>query len=221
MAALKTCLPILIRRVRWMGCLVLIGLLAGCVQHRQWVYLILGPKATDPLKSQPTASLKLGLFKDSRPDATRYLLLSKPNIPNPFKPIELAYLASNSVAGVLRDGMADALGNNGFKTFHSPTNAFSQNRVTSYLLCGDIQSAGCRNIQRLFAHSIIKTWLTVRFDLVDETTGLTVWHDTYTGQNTATNQAGAGFLLDAFVNASDDLIGQLISDRNFRSYFEP
>jgi len=206
--------------------ILLAGLLTGCVEHWQRVNLTLKPKVDAPLRSEPTASIVLGPFKDSRLDATWFLLLSKENIPNLFKPTEWAYLETNSVAGVLRDGVAEGLGQNGFKTFHRPATAGEPNeinaeRLTFYELRGNIQSAGCRNIQRLFARSIIQTWLTVRFDLVDKAGGRTVWNDTFTGQDMGTNRSGGEFLATAFANASDDLIRQLISDRNFRSYFEP
>jgi hypothetical protein len=214
--------------------LLLAGLLTGCVASRYRMTLTLEPSVQDPLPGEPRASLALGRFKDSRSDAAWYLLLYKPNTPNLLKPTERAYLKTNSVAGVLRDGVVEALGQNGFRTFPIPatvstnaaaavgeTNDFQTNQVMYYLLCGDIQSDGCRNIQRLFAHSVIKTWLTVRFDLVNKATGLTAWHDTYTGQTTMTNYNGGEFLAIAFAAASDDVIRQLVSDRTFRSYFEP
>jgi hypothetical protein len=218
----------------WVCSLLLGGLLMGCVTERYRTTIILEPGVQEPLSGAPRASITLGRFKDSRLNAPWYLLLSKPNSPNPLKPTEWAYVTNRSVATILRDGVADALGQNGFKTFGHPSDTFHNNLTaaleqngfkpdpaTYYVLYGDLQSAGCRNLQRLFARSIIKTWLTVRFDLVDKATGLTVWHDTYTGQTTMTNYSGGKFLATAFAGASDDVIRQLVTDRTFRNYFEP
>ncbi|HTY86813.1 MAG TPA: hypothetical protein VMB80_05050 [Candidatus Acidoferrum sp.] len=214
--------------------MALAALLTGCVASSYRMTLALEPSVQDPLRGVPKASVALGRFRDSRTDAAWYVLLYKPNAPNFLKPTELAWLKTNSVAGVLRDGAAEALGQNGFKTIGGPSDTFHNgltaaiersefkaDPVASYLLCGDIKSAGCRNIQRLFAHSIIKTWLTVRFDLVNQADRLTVWHDTYTGQTTMTNHSGGEFLAIAFAAASDDVMRQLVTDRTFRSYFEP
>jgi hypothetical protein len=217
-----------------LGCLGLAGLLTGCVAGRERIEFHLNPQVEAPLTGQPKASIVLGRFTDSRPDARWYVVLYNPQPANPLRPAEMVYVTSNSVAGIFRDGLADALGQNGFRTSGAAANAspdrptatteqrgFKANPVTAYRLSGDIQSAGCRNIQRLFATSLVKTWVTVRFDLVDQASGLTVWHDTYTGQNTRTNYSGGERLVAAFAEASDDTMRQLISDRNFRKYFEP
>jgi hypothetical protein len=218
----------------FLSCLGLAGLLTGCVSRWKRVTIVLEPRVDQPLSGLPKASLELGRFKDSRLDVPPYIVLTKRNDPNPFKSSEWAYVTNSSVSRILRDGVAEALGQNGFKTiggasdeFHNRLTAaieqdgFKPNPVTSYQLCGDIQSSGCRNIQRLFARSIIKTWLRVRFDLVDKATGLTVWRDTYTGQNTMTNCSGGELLAAAFTDVSEDVMRQLVTDRTFRSYFEP
>jgi hypothetical protein len=220
--------------ILFLGCLGLVGLLTSCAPRWERVTIVLEPRVNAPLGREPTASLQLGKFKDSRLDVPPYIVLYNLSPANPFKAPARVYVTNSSVATILRDGLADALGQNGFKTIGGPSDefhnsltaameqsGFKANRVTSYQLCGDIQSSGCLNIQRLFARSIIKTWLTVRFDLVDPATGLTVWHDTYTGQDTATNHSGGEFFVTAFTNVSEDVIRQLVVDRTFRNYFEP
>jgi hypothetical protein len=211
---------VLVRCWRWMGWLAVAGWLTGCVASRERVEFELPPQVNAPLAGQPKASLRLGRFKDSRPDARWYLVLFNPQNANPLRAPQMIYCTNNSVAGIVHDGVAAALNQNGFKTF-GPTNEWHGRGVNSYQLCGDIQSAGCQNIQRLFARSLVKTWVTVRLDLVDQATGLTVWHDSYTGQDTTTNYSGGEHLMGAFASASDDVIRQLVTDRTFRNYFQP
>jgi hypothetical protein len=189
--------------------ILLAGLLAGCVFKQTPVQLTLAPKINQPLASEPKASLQLGRFKDSRLVTDEFVLLQKEN---GFGTTEGAYVTEKPVAEILRDGLMMALEQNGFRI---------TNRA-QFELRGDIQSSGAVIIQGVIVNQQIKFWLTTRFDLVDPATGLTVWHDTYTGQNTATNLSiiSKRFIVPACSNMSENAISQLVSDRMFRSYFE-
>jgi hypothetical protein len=189
--------------------LLLAGLLTGCVFKRTPVELTLAPRVNAPLASAPRAALELGTFKDTRLVTDGAVLVQKEN---GFGPTEGAYVTEKPVAEILRDGLGTALEQNGF-------------RLTSgapYRLQGDIQSSGIVAVQSVVVDREVKFWLTVRFDLVNTANGLTVWHDSYTGQDTATNlnMISKKFVVPACSNMLENAIGQLVADRNFRNYFE-
>jgi hypothetical protein len=196
--------------IRFFIGILLAGLLTGCVFKRTPVQLTLAPKVNQPLASEPKASLQLGRFNDSRLVTDEFVLLQKEN---GYGTTEGAYVTEKPVAEILRDGLMMALEQNGFRI---------TNRA-QFELRGDIHSSGAVIIQGVVVNQQIKFWLTARFDLVDPATGLTVWHDTYTGQDTATNLSiiSKRFIVPACSNMLENAIGQLVSDRTFRSYFEP
>jgi hypothetical protein len=200
----------LVPSIQFLGCVLMAGLLTGCAFSRTSVQVNLAPRVDQPLRVEQKASLEVGDIKDSRLVTDNFVLLQKANA---YGPTEGAFVADKPVAEIFRNGLAATLQQNGFMT----TNG------TRYELRGEIQSFGCGAIQRFFSASTVKTWLTVRFELVDKSTGLPVWHDTYNGQDTEPGSGGigaGGFIGSVFSKVSEDVIRQLVSDRTFRSYFE-
>jgi hypothetical protein len=195
--------------IRWLRCILLAGLMTGCVFMRKPVSLTLAPQVNQPLPSGPKASLALGDFKDTRLVTDGFVLVQDENA---YGPTEGAFVTEKPVAEIFRDGVRMALEQDGFWI----TNA------ARYELRGNLQSSGITVVQGIVFNREIKFWLTTRFDLVDSATGLTVWHDTYTGQNTATNLTWERkeFIVPACSNMLVNTINQLVSDRVFRSHFE-
>jgi hypothetical protein len=195
--------------IRFLISISLAGLLTGCVFQRTAVQLTLAPKVNQPLAAEPKAALELGNFKDTRLVTDGFVLLQKEN---GYGPTEGAYVTEKPLAEIVRDGLRAALEQNSFRL----TNG------APYALRGDIQSSGLTVVQGFMFPRQVKFWLTARFDLVNSANGLTVWHDTYTGQDTATNLSFSGkkFVVPACSNMLVNIVTQLVSDRNFRSYFE-
>jgi hypothetical protein len=198
------------RLVQCFGCVLMVGLLTGCAFTRTPVQVNLAPRVDQPLKVGQKASLEVGEVRDSRLVTDQFVLLQKAN---GYGPTDGAYITDKPVAEIFRNGLAATLRQNGFMT----TNG------TSYELRGNIQSFGFGVIQRAFSSPTAKSWLTVRFELVDKSTGLPIWHDAYDGQDTEPGPTGfdnGTFIATVFSKVSEDVIRQLVSDRAFRSYFE-
>ncbi len=196
--------------VQFLCCVLMGGVLTGCAFSRTPVQVNLAPWVDQPLKVGLKASLEVGEVRDSRLVTDQFVLFQKAN---GYGPTDGAYITDKPVAEIFRNGLAATLRQNGFMT----TNG------TSYELRGNIQSFGCGVIQRAFSASMAKSWLTVRFELVDKSTGLPVWHDTYDGQDTEQGPSGfeeGTFIATVFSKVSEDVIRQLVSDRAFRNYFE-
>ncbi|HTY86814.1 MAG TPA: hypothetical protein VMB80_05055 [Candidatus Acidoferrum sp.] len=197
-------------RIRAIICIGLAGLATGCVFMRKPVTLTLAPPAGQPLPAGSKASLALGEFKDTRLVTDGFVLVQDENA---YGPTEGAFVTEKPVAELFRDGLRSALEQDGFPI----------TQPAPYELRGNLQSSGVRVIEGFMFPREIKFWLTARFDLVDSATGLTVWHDTYTGQNTTTNLTWNRkmFVVPACSNMLVNTITQLVSDRMFRRYFEP
>ena len=199
-----------VKTLRGLTCFMLAGLLTGCVFQRKTAPLsALAPQAGQPLKAGAGASLSIGDIKDTRLVTDGFVLMQDENA---YGLTEGAFVTEKPVAEIFRDGLRGALEQNGFRI----------TQPAQYELRGNLQSSGISVVQGFLANREIKFWLTARFDLVDPLTGRTVWHDTYTGQDTATNLTWLRmkFIVPACSNMLVNTIGQLVSDRTFRSYFE-
>ena len=193
-------------------CLIVVllaGLLTGCVFQRKTVQLTLAPKVDQPLKSSAGLPLAIGNFKDTRLVTDGFVLMQDENA---YGLTEGAFVTEKPVAEIFRDGLTAALEQNGFRL----------TLPAQYELRGDLQSSGISLINGILLPHQIKFWLTARFDLVEPLTGRTVWHDTYTGQDTATHltMIRAKFIVPACSNMLVNTISQLVLDRNFRGFFE-
>jgi hypothetical protein len=121
-----------------------------------------------------------------------------------------AYVTQEPVADIFKAGLLSCLKTNGFLVASNDS---------PYALDADIQDFDHDVINGLWK-TTVKPKLTVRFELVDKTSGISVWRDTFTGRDTMeTAWGGEQFLVDTFDRAANDVVRQLISDKTFRSYF--
>jgi len=184
------------------------GLLTGCAFSRTPVKVGFTPRVDQPLAAARKAALEVGPVKDSRLVLDQYVLIQKANA---YGTTSGAYVTEKPVAEIFRDGLTAALQQNGFETANT-------NR---YVLRSDLQNFGLGAIQNVFSPATIKSWLTVRFELVDQTTLQPVWHETYEGQDTTQASWETGeFIAQEFSKVADVVVSQLISDRSFRAFFE-
>jgi hypothetical protein len=195
--------------IKSLCCILLAIVLNGCAFTRTNVKVTLStPGVNEPLEKAAIASLEVGEVKDSRLVTDPYVLMQKGNVNGATSG---AYVTDRPVADIFRDGLTAALQKNGFISANT-------NR---YMLKSDIQMFGYGYIQRMFSPGIAKPVISVRFELVDKTTGQPVWHDTYNGQDT---EEATGLFEDAvvlmFSRTTEDVFRQLIADKAFRGYFE-
>jgi hypothetical protein len=184
------------------------GLLTGCAFSRTPVQMTLAPKVDQPLRDPVKGSLEVAPVKDSRSVKDGSVLIHKAN---QYGTTSGAYVTQKPVAEIFADGLKAALQQNGFEN----TNA------AQYILKSEIQSCNYEAIAGFWKGTLI-TKLTVRFELMSQATKLPVWHETYNGEDRLEASWGTGQLItDAFSRSAEDVIRQLISDRTFRSYFEP
>jgi Uncharacterized lipoprotein len=189
-------------------CVLMAGLLTGCVFSRTSVQMALAPRVDQPLREPVKASLEVAPVKDSRPVKDGSVLIHKSN---QYGTTSGAYITEKPVAEIFADGLNAALRQNGFET----TNA------TQYVLKSEIQSFDLKAIAGFWTGTLISK-LSIRFELTSRATRLPVWHETYNGQDSAEAAWGTGqFVADAFSRAAEDVIRQLVSDQTFRNYFEP
>jgi len=192
--------------------LIAVGLLTGCAFSRTPVQVTFAPAISQPVKAPGKAALEVGEIRDTRLVGDPMVLLHKSNA---YGPTSGAYVTDVPLAKIFGDGLKRAL----------EQNAFMGTNGLHYELRGEIQNFGFGAIQNgVFSSLTSKTWLTVRFELVDKAKGLPVWHDTFNGQATGTLSAWTGGDASdvgrAFSEGAQDVVKQLISDLEFRNYFE-
>lgn len=186
---------------------LLAGLLSGCAWTRTPVQMSLAPQINQPVRKPLKVALEVAPVKDTRPVSGPLVLIQKQNA---YGKTTGAYVTPKPVAEIFREGLETALKQNGFET----TNG------TPYLLESTIQGFDSDVIAGIWEGTFIAK-VTARFELVNQTNNLPVWHDTYIGQDRVRAAIGTGQLVaDSFTRASDDVIRQLISDPAFRRCFE-
>ena len=194
--------------VQFCYCILAGSLLTGCAWTKTPVQMTLAPKMNQPSKESPKAALKVAPVADNRPVADKTVLIQKQNA---YGNTTGAYVTQKPVAEIFCDGLETALKQSGLET----TNG------TQYVLESKIQGFDYQTIEGFWQGTLIAK-VTVRFDLVNQTNQLPVWHDTYIGQDRAQSALGTGqFVADSFSRASEDVIQQLLTDPMFRSYFWP
>lgn len=189
-----------------------VGLLTGCAFTRTPVKVNFSPSVSQPVRTPAKAALEVGEMQDSRLVGDPFILLHKAN---EYGPTSGAYVTVTPVAKIFREGVKEALDQNGF---------MGTNGV-QYELRGQINGFGVGFIQNgVLSSPTSKGWLEVRFELVDKAKGLPVWHDTFTGQVTGSVSVWTGAdkddLAAAFSGAAQDAVKQLIGDAEFRNFFE-
>ena len=194
--------------VQFFGCLLAGSLLTGCAWTRTPVEMSLAPKVNQPVKQPEKATLTVAPVKDTRPVKDGLVLMQKQN---EYGNTTGAYVTTNPVAEIFGDGLEATLKQNGFESANG----------MPYVLESTIQGFDYQTIAGFWQATFIPK-VTVRFELVNQTNQLPVWHDTFIGQDRAQTPIGTGqFVADSFSRACDDVIQQLVSDPEFRSYFEP
>jgi ABC-type uncharacterized transport system auxiliary subunit len=182
-------------------------LVTGCAFSRTETRLQFTPTVNQPLKQDHKEYLAVGEMKDSRPVKDPNVLIHKQNA---YGTTSGAYVTKRPVADLVKDGVAEALEKNGFLR----TNA------AKYELRGDIQEFGLDTMAG-FWQATVKPKLNVRFELVDKSSGKSVWHDTLIGRSSGETALGTKeFLSEMFSKAADDLVHQLIANPDFRAFFE-
>lgn len=174
--------------------------------------LSFSPIVKQPLKAEHKGAIEVGEVKDSRLVSDPLVLMHKAN---QYGPTSGAYVTEVPVATIFRDGLKLALEQNGF----TATNA------VNYELHAELQNFGIGSIQNgLFSDITSKSWLEVRFELVERSTGQPVWHDTFTGKFTEPLSQWTGadgkFIAKVFSEVSQEVVKRLISDKSFRNFFE-
>jgi hypothetical protein len=195
--------------IQFLGGVLMVGLLTGCAFSRTPVQVKLVPSLDRPLKEPVKASVKVIAVRDTRPVADELVLIQKNNLHGPTSG---AYVTEKPAAEIFSDGLNAALRQNGFET----TNA------TQYVLEGEIQGFHNRIISSgiLAGQGSTTLILTVHFQLTRA--GRPVWNTDFVGQDSENAMFPTGNRYGlSFAEAADDVIRQLISDRVFRSYFEP
>jgi len=188
------------------GC-TLCATLTGCALTRTETPVAFVPKVNEPLRAERKSSVTAGEIKDSRPVHDGNVLIHKQN---EYGTASGAYVTKPAVAEILKNGVADALKQNGFIGADAG----------KYELRGDIQEFTFDGIGG-FWQATVKPKLVVRFELVEKATDHPVWHDTFNGRTTGKTAWGnKEFVGQMFSESADDLVKQLISDKSFREFFE-
>jgi hypothetical protein len=188
-------------------CGIICLLATGCAFTRTETDVHFSPIITDSLGAQKKASLTVAEIKDSRSVEDKFVIMHKAN---QYGTTSGAYVTKTPVSDILRDGLIEALQQNGF--INTNTN--------QYELRADMQEFSGDAIEG-FWKATVKSKLTVRFELVDKSSGKTVWHDTFIGL--ATNKTAWGdrnFVAKIFSDSANDLVQQLLADKEFRGFFE-
>jgi hypothetical protein len=179
---------------------------AGCAFSRTETNLTFSPKISNPL-TNPKQSLTVGEVKDSRLVKDGHVILHKQN---QYGPTSGAYVTRMPVAEIVKGGLVQALRENGF----SGANA------SKYELRGNLQKFEIGGVSGFWKATSMPQ-LTMRFELLEKSSGEPVWHDTFVGQTTGeTAWGGKEFLSDMFRGAANDLAKQLIADKGFRKFLE-
>jgi hypothetical protein len=190
------------------GIVLLSILTSGCAFTRTTVAVNYSSTVFRPLGEPPASRLIVGEVGDTRTVSDKYVLCQKYN--GYGQRCSGAYVAREPVANIYRNGLIEALEKNGFMQ----TNA----ALGDFILRADIQDFD-HDVIVGFWTATVKPKLTVRFELVDAKTGISVWHDTLIGKDSLETAWGTGqFLVQTFNRAADSTISQLISDSTFRNY---
>ncbi len=190
-----------------LGCCLLCVAVTGCAFSRTETNVTFAPKINQPLKTDRKTSLTVGEIKDSRAVNDGYVLLHKEN---GYGTTSGAYVTKTPVADILKNGLSDALKQNGFVGADAG----------KYELRGDLQEFNL-DANSGFWQATVRPKLVVRFELVEKGSDLPVWHDTFIGHTMGKTALGdKEFLAKMFSESADDLTKQLIEDKTFRGFLE-
>lgn len=198
---------ILLRALPLLSCALLCAFVSGCAFSRTETQVNFTPKINEPLKAERKSSLVVGQIKDSRTVSDANVLIHKENA---YGTTSGAYVTKTPVAEILKNGLAEALKQNGFISTDAG----------KYELRGDIQEFSLGAVTGFWQATVMPK-LVVRFELVAKDSQAPVWHDTFIGRATGKTAMGdKDFLARMFSESADDLTKQLVTDKTFRSYFE-
>jgi hypothetical protein len=182
---------------------------SGCAFSKTPVSVNYTPAYRQPLQAASPSTLHVGEFKDSRPVNDQMVLLHKVNA---YGPTSGAWVAQRPVAELMRNAVSDALKANNFNLTESGSG--------KYELRGDLQEFGFHSIAGFWTAKV-KPRMQVRFELVEKTTGHSVWRDTYIGRGDIETAWGTSqTVVSLFKLGTEDVIRQLLSDSTFRKFSE-
>lgn len=185
---------------------VLCGLTSGCAFSRTETNITFSPKISNPLVN-PKKSLIVGEIKDLRSVKDGHVLLHKQNA---YGPTSGAYVTKEPITEIIKSGLIQALRENGF----------SGENVLRYELRGNLERFAIGGVSGFWKATSMPQ-LTIRFELIEKSSGEPVWHDTFVGRTTGETAWGTKeFLAEMFTGAADDLVKQMIADKSFRKFFD-
>lgn len=184
-------------------------LATGCAFSKTKTHVSFLPRVSQPLASSAKASLEVADFKDSRPVGDKTFLVHKKN--GYGQTTSGAFVAQKPIADIFRDGVVESLKKNNFQLPASSG---------KYVLNGEIQDFDFDVITGFWKASV-KPKLQVRFDLMEKSTGNSVWRDSYIGRATIETAWGTSeTIVQLFNESANDAVRQLVSDESFRKIFE-
>ena len=187
---------------------MVLALTSGCAFSTTKTQVNFSPSYAQPLASSGQPAVDVAEFKDSRPVNEPTVLLHKANA---YGPTSGAFVAQRAVGEILRDGVIDGLKKNRFEVM--PGSA-------KYELRGDVQEFNFDSISGVWTAKV-KPRLQVRFELIDKTSGTSVWRDTFIGRGNVESAWGSSEMVARlFTLGAEDVVRQLISDPTFRRFFE-
>lgn len=184
-------------------------LLSGCAWTKTPANISLSPKQSVPLNSPAKATLRVTEVKDTRSISDPTVIVQKRNA---YGKTTGAYVAERPVKEIFHAALEATL----------RTNAFNLSSANSdYELKAEIKGIEDDFIQTgLFTAEGIFT-VTVRFELLETSSGNLVWHDTLSGKAKETTSSGSvAFIKRNVEAAADDVIRQLIADKQLRRSFQ-
>jgi|WetSurMetagenome_2_1015567.scaffolds.fasta_scaffold397232_1 hypothetical protein len=214
----------LVWSMRWLGGLALAGCLTGCVlSERTPVPMSINPYVNEPISAPAKAYLEVAAVQDTRSITDKTVLITISDFEG-FT-YQNSYVTEKPIAEIFQDGLNSTLQKNGFVAINGPAYALESeitglkweaSSVPGKLGLGSILSGSAPPPKNNFIATP-----SVNFDLKDKATGQPMWKQSYDGKCDDTLRGDEGsFFADTVSLAAEDVIGQLIKDPKFRSYFE-
>lgn len=185
-----------------------LGLLTSCAYSRTEMKVDYSPNIRAvSLFSPSSKSIIIAQVKDERGVSDPALIFQKSNA---YGKTTGYYAADKPLAEIINTGLIKGLESSNYRL--APDNA-------NYVLLATLQDLAADKIQGAWSGGTLKTKMTIRFEVIDKSSGKGIWRDTLIGRSSIECGWCVPYFNQAVTLTTDDVISRLLDNQAFQDIF--